>query len=73
MPPLDQLLTAIFGVGDLADDATMADVPSWDSLTHMDLIARLESTYSIELTGDEIADMQSVGAIRAILARHGVH
>ena len=37
------------------------DIPGWDSLAHMDIIAAVESAFGIEFTGDEIADMQTVG------------
>lgn len=50
----------------------MQDVEQWDSLKHMGLIVALEKHYSIELSGDEIAEMTSVGAIQTILKKHGV-
>lgn len=53
-------------------DTRMADVAEWDSLKHMELIVAIEQAYSIELTGDEIADMTSVAAISAILSQRGV-
>lgn len=72
MEPLSVLLARVFNTQELPDSAGMADVQGWDSLTHMDLIAQIEETYSLELTGDEIAEMQSIGSIREILARRGV-
>jgi acyl carrier protein len=38
----------------------------------MMLIVRLEQDYAIEFSGDEIADLRSVGDIRATLQAHGV-
>jgi acyl carrier protein len=38
----------------------------------MQLIIQLEETYKVQLSGDEIADMRSVGAARAALRAHGV-
>ncbi|MBS3820651.1 MAG: acyl carrier protein [Planctomycetes bacterium] len=72
MVPLDNLLKQIFKVGDLPTEATMNDIETWDSLTHMDLVTEIETTYDIALTGDEIADMQSIGAIRQVLQTRGV-
>ncbi len=41
-------------------------------MTHMVLITRLEEEFQVQLTGDEIADMQTVGDARRFLAGHGV-
>ncbi len=72
MESLDDLLKGLFRAEALPEDATMQTVAGWDSLTHMDLVAKIEQTYEIELTGNEIADMQDVASIRRILAQHGV-
>lgn len=53
------------------DDLKLLDIPSWDSLAHMTLITRLEEVYQVQLTGDEIADMDTVGAARSVLRGHG--
>ncbi len=53
--------------GRVADDLAMADVETWDSLTHMDLVVSIEKLYGIELTFEEIVAMQSVGEIRRVL------
>ncbi len=74
MERLAPLLCELFRVdqAQLSDRITMNDLDGWDSLTHMELITSLESTFSIELSGDEIADMQSIGAIRKTLQNHGL-
>ena len=74
MERLDPLLSGVLRVDPcrLADDVTIDDLDGWDSLTHMTLITALESTFDIKLSGDEIADMQSVGAIRQTLRDHGI-
>ena len=56
----------------LTDELAMQDIPSWNSLTHIDLVVGLEEAFSIELTQDEIVEMQSIAAIRRILAARGV-
>jgi len=38
----------------------MTDIPEWDSLSHMSLIAALEDKYNIQFTGEDIASMQSI-------------
>jgi acyl carrier protein len=51
----------------LPDDMDLRSLEGWDSMAHMLFITKLEGEYGIELTGDEIVDMQSVGRIRQIL------
>lgn len=48
---------------DINENTLMEDVEAWDSLTHMELIANLESEYSIEFTVDEIMEMVSIKKI----------
>lgn len=55
----------------IVDSLALSDIPTWDSLAHMMLIVRLEETYQIQLTGDEIADIKSVGDVRTVLLAHG--
>jgi acyl carrier protein len=71
MNKLTPILCSVFRVRpeDIKDGASMQDIPGWDSLTHMDLIATLEQAFDVQFTGDEIADMRSVQAIRALLAK----
>lgn len=54
---------------EITEELTMADVDTWDSLTHMELVANLESGLGIEFDGDEIAEMTSIGAILALVAK----
>jgi acyl carrier protein len=71
---LENILSEVFVIptSSIEDSLTLKDIPSWDSLTHMMLIVRLEEDYRIQFTGDEIADIQSVGDVRTTLQAHGV-
>ena len=53
----------------LEDAMTFDDVPGWDSVGHMNLIAELESRFGITLDMDEIVNLNSVGAVRELIAR----
>jgi acyl carrier protein len=53
------------------DDIRLMSFGEWDSLTHMFFITKLEETYGIELTGDEIAEMQTLGEIKKIIHSKG--
>jgi acyl carrier protein len=71
---LEKVIAETFAVPEaaVADGLALSDIPTWDSLAHMMLIVRLEQDYAIEFSGDEIADLRSVGDIRATLQAHGV-
>ena len=70
---IDELLAKLLRVPAqrITEDASMKTIAEWDSLKHIELIVGIEQHYSIELTGDEIAEMTSVKAIRTILGKHG--
>ena len=52
---------------EVTDSMEMKTVDSWDSLTHMELIANLECEFDIEFTADEIMEMTTVAQIRKLL------
>ena len=56
---------------DLQDEVRLMSFGEWDSLTHMFFITKLEEAYGIELTGDEIADMQTIGDIKKVIISKG--
>lgn len=74
MNDLATLISSVIRVRaeDLADSMSMQDVPAWDSLAHMELIAEIENRYGIQLTADEIVTMTRVDRIREILETRGV-
>ncbi len=55
----------------LTDETRLLSLEEWDSLTHMFFITKLEGTYEIELTGDDIADMQTVGDVKKVIISKG--
>lgn len=55
---------------DMDPDLTMDDVDSWDSISHIDLIIRLEERTGIKLKPAEIVILTSV---RSILERFSVY
>ena len=72
MDEINALLAKIFKIpaSEAEKDLTMNEVPSWDSLTHMDLIAAIENTFNIQRSGDDIADMLSFDAIRQTVNKY---
>lgn len=71
---LENIFSEVFAIpgSDVVDSLMLKDVPTWDSLAHMMLIVRLEETYGVQFTGDEIADIQSVADVRSALRAHGI-
>lgn len=58
--------------GAIEDDLDMENTGTWDSLSHMQLIAAIEDEFAIELTSDEIVTMRSLKQIRIVLRAHDV-
>jgi acyl carrier protein len=50
-------------------ESTPATVEGWDSLGHMGLIAAIEASFGVELDVEEMADVDSVRALVAVV--HG--
>lgn len=70
---LEKLISEALSVAEesLKDSTELRSIPAWDSMTHIVLITRLEEGFSVQLTGDEIADMKTVGDARRFLRGHG--
>lgn len=70
---LEKIFSEVFILSEasVVDSLALSDIPTWDSLAHMMLIVRLEETYQIQFTGDEIADIKSVSDVRTTLQTHG--
>ncbi|WP_415714077.1 acyl carrier protein [Roseibium sp.] len=54
----------------LGVETSIDSISTWDSLKHMELIASLEDQLSIEYTGDEIAEMMTIGQILDVTERY---
>lgn len=52
---------------DVVDTLDMEETSTWDSLSHMQLIASIEDEFGIELTADEIVAMRSVAQIKDVV------
>jgi len=53
--------------GDLRPELTPSEVPGWDSLGHVSLIASIEDEFGIEFTPDEYVQFESVGGLVALI------
>jgi acyl carrier protein len=72
-PELKSLFANVFKYdGDVSLATSRRDVPKWDSLQHVALVAALEQQFGITLSMDEMVEIRSVRDICNILDRHGV-
>ena len=70
---LNEILKESFNAteAEMGDEVRLMSYVNWDSMAHMFFITKLEEAYSIELIGDEIADMQTVGDIKKVITNKG--
>lgn len=72
-PELSDIFAEVFMFTDpLTPQTSPDDVPKWDSLRHIALVAAIEETYGISLSMDEMMEMMNVSAIQAVLDRRRV-
>ncbi len=43
----------------IKEDTNPENLPEWDSLSHVQLIAKIEEIFSIEITPDEALDLET--------------
>jgi acyl carrier protein len=72
-PQLADVFADVFQyVGPVDRTTSPREVPRWDSLQHIALVTAIERAFGVTLSMDEMMEMRSVGAIEAVLRRHGV-
>ena len=73
MSKLKKILVDSFAMteSEFTDQQSVMQLKDFDSMNHMLFITKLEDAYNIELTGDEIAMMQTVGDVKKILQQKG--
>jgi len=52
---------------ELRDDMTANDIENWDSLTHMILIAEIETAFKVKFKLKELNKMRNVGEMSDLL------
>lgn len=70
---LQQIFSEVFNIPESTVNATLElrQISSWDSMSHMVLISRIEEVFNMQLTGDEIADLRCVEDVtKALRLRH---
>lgn len=52
-------------------ESVPADIPGWDSLGHVSLVAELEKVFGTTFEVDEVMEMEDVAAILRLLSAKG--
>ncbi len=72
-PELVEIFRDVFEFeGPIVQHTSPDDVDRWDSLQHIALVRAIEQTFDITLSMDEMMELETAGAIEALLQRHGV-
>lgn len=68
------LISEVFNepASSLTDDKRLMSMAEWDSMNHMLFITKLEESFQVQLDGDEIASIETIGDIKRILNEKGV-
>ena len=54
----------------ITDESTAADVPGWDSLTHVRLVVAVEKAFQVRFKVTDMAKLKRVGDLKAIIERY---
>ena len=54
---------------ELTDSTTADEVPGWDSLSHVAVIAAVESAFNIRFKSLEVIRLKNVGQLQALIDR----
>ena len=52
------------------EDLSMVSVPSWDSLRHIQLLARIQQVFSIEFDFEDTLNMTTLKAIKEAIEKY---
>ena len=54
-------------VYDIEMDPAVGDLPEWDSMHHLQIIAELEKVYNIKFNASDLAELEDVSDIISLL------
>ncbi len=53
---------------EISEATTAGSVPTWDSLTHIDMIVAVEKAFSVSFTTKEVGSLGNVGDLIRLIA-----
>jgi len=71
---LNELVASVINVSaaELTPQSGPENLPAWDSLAHIGIIAAIEETYRVQLTMPEILAIRTIADLRNMLEKRGV-
>ena len=71
MKKFNEIVSTVFSVKkeDIKDSWSSNDVPGWDSMNYLLLIAELEKHFGVTFTADEVLNAQCLGDIRKVIQK----
>lgn len=69
---LEGVMKTVFDVPELEISREMVadDVNEWDSVTHIDLIMNVETSFGVRFKNSEIAKLENVGSLIDLIEKH---
>jgi len=52
----------------LTDETTADDIGGWDSVAHINLMFSIEQAFGVQFNGNELAELENIGALKQFLA-----
>ncbi len=56
----------------VSDGDSALTIKKWNSMTHMKLVARLESTFDVRFEVTDVVRVKTIGDLKGLLAKHAV-
>lgn len=68
-PELKKVILSVLHLDDfdLQDETIAPDVPGWDSLTHINIIVKVEQTFNIKFKSYEVLRLKNVGDLQNLV------
>jgi len=68
---VQQIASDIFGVpaSKITADSSPETIETWDSIQHLNLVLAIEEKFAVQLSPEEIEQMESVGAVSTLVQK----
>ena len=68
---VQQIASDIFGVpaSKITADSSPETIETWDSIQHLNLVLAIEEKFAVQLSPEEIEQMESVGAVSTLVEK----
>ena len=70
MITVEQIIREVLALSpdvELSDKTTPADISAWDSLGHINIITAIEEEFDLDISPEQIGELQSIADFKALL------